>query len=274
MLSGQHRTSLVLCSDTCHTTRNPQVPATGRQHKQGDETCRTLNDNLPHHRAKPNWPRGHKARHQNGAGCLATQNGADQASITHQLDSFLLNHVHEHGWLIITSVVGTEWLQSTWKVWSRTGLSLQIMHFTNTVVGLTRESFRQIHSKPYFFFSAKGNSTCPGSDVFLIIQTYRDWTKSKKVTKCRSELVKDQWLLQANNVLTIANSSGVITGGGGGGGGACACVCVHACVCMRVYVCVCVCVRACVRARAVYLHKCAHVYTLYFDCSICSRLPL
>ena len=31
---------------------------------------------------KPNCPRGHKARHQNGAGCLATQNGADQASIT------------------------------------------------------------------------------------------------------------------------------------------------------------------------------------------------
>ena len=39
----------------CHTTRNPQVPATGRQHKQGNETCRTLNDNLPHHQAKPNW---------------------------------------------------------------------------------------------------------------------------------------------------------------------------------------------------------------------------
>ena len=66
----------------CHTTRIPQVPATGRQHKQRGETCRTLNDNLPHHQAKPNCPRGHKARHQNGTGCLATQNGADQASIT------------------------------------------------------------------------------------------------------------------------------------------------------------------------------------------------
>ena len=36
----------------CHTTRIPQVPATGRQHKQRDKTCRTLNDNnfnLPHH---------------------------------------------------------------------------------------------------------------------------------------------------------------------------------------------------------------------------------
>ena len=36
----------------CHTARNPQVPATGRQHRQRDETCRTLNDNnfnLPHH---------------------------------------------------------------------------------------------------------------------------------------------------------------------------------------------------------------------------------
>ena len=68
-----------------HTTRIPQVPATGRQHKQRDETCRTLNDNnfnLPHHQAKSNCPRGHKARHQNGAGCLAMQNGADQASIT------------------------------------------------------------------------------------------------------------------------------------------------------------------------------------------------
>ena len=69
-------------SHTCHTTRIPQVPASGRQHKQRDETCRTLNDNFPHHQAKPNCPRGQKARHQNGAGCLATQNGADQASIT------------------------------------------------------------------------------------------------------------------------------------------------------------------------------------------------
>ena len=33
----------------CHTARNPQVPATGRQYRQRDETCRTLNDNLPHH---------------------------------------------------------------------------------------------------------------------------------------------------------------------------------------------------------------------------------
>ena len=30
----------------CHTARNPQVPATGRQHRQRDETCRTLNDNF------------------------------------------------------------------------------------------------------------------------------------------------------------------------------------------------------------------------------------
>ena len=40
---------LIIIMCMCHTARNPQVPATGRQYRQRDETCRTLNDNLPHH---------------------------------------------------------------------------------------------------------------------------------------------------------------------------------------------------------------------------------
>ena len=70
----------------CRTARIPQVPATGRQHRQRDETCRTLNDNnfnLPHHHKENGTARvATRPVIKNGVCCLATQNGADLASIT------------------------------------------------------------------------------------------------------------------------------------------------------------------------------------------------
>ena len=71
----------------CHTACILQVPATGRQHRQRDESCRTLNDNLPHHHKKNRTDRvTTRPVIKNGTGCLVTWNGADKASVTHHLN--------------------------------------------------------------------------------------------------------------------------------------------------------------------------------------------